>query len=245
MQYILGIDFDNTLVSYDEVVYRRALDMGLITPDVDKNKKAVRDYIRLLPEGEKKWKEVQAHIYGKGMIEALLFDGVKEFFKTLKLAGIPVYIISHKSQFATPYKKGGANLRKMALAWMKSNGFFEMDSIGLSQDRVYFESTREEKINRIKQLGCTHFIDDLVEILTGNNFPDDVEKILFASSEQSAPSSQWKAFSTWGKISEYFSALTMNKLTANEVNIVEKLLGTSLTFSERIRRRPFINTRRA
>jgi hypothetical protein len=43
---VLGIDFDNTLVSYDGVFHRVASDQGLITPDIGLGKDDVRKFLR-------------------------------------------------------------------------------------------------------------------------------------------------------------------------------------------------------
>ena len=42
----VGIDFDNTIVCYDEIFHRVALERELIPRDTPKNKESVRDYLR-------------------------------------------------------------------------------------------------------------------------------------------------------------------------------------------------------
>jgi len=51
--------------------------------------------------------------------------------------------------------------------------------LGVQQDDVFFESTRAEKIGRIRTLGCTHFIDDLTEVFAEESFPKEIRKFLF------------------------------------------------------------------
>ena len=70
-------------------------------------------------------------------------------------------------------------LREVALKWMEGKGFFDEKQFALARDRIFFESTRDKKIERIKSLSCTHFIDDLAEVFLHQNFPDQVEKILY------------------------------------------------------------------
>jgi len=53
----------------------------------------------------------------------------------------------------------------------------------MSAEHVYFELTQEEKIQRIVSLKCTHFIDDLPEILMTDGIPGNIKKILFDPSE--------------------------------------------------------------
>ena len=59
----IGIDFDNTIVTYDDVFFKYAFDMGLISKDVKKKKQIIRDTIRKLPDGEAKWIELHAILY--------------------------------------------------------------------------------------------------------------------------------------------------------------------------------------
>ena len=43
---VVGLDFDNTLVTYDELLHLSALERRLIQPNIGKNKKEVRDAVR-------------------------------------------------------------------------------------------------------------------------------------------------------------------------------------------------------
>ncbi len=203
MSYILGVDFDNTLVNYDEVFWRSALQMGLIFPQGPRHKESIRDTIRDGSAGEEKWQQLQAHVYGKAMDEAVLIEGVEEFFSFCKETKLDTYIISHKTEFAIGDKK--VNLRTAALAWMKKNKFFDKTGLGVSEDQVYFEPTRERKINRIKILECTHFIDDLPETFLEESFPGNVNKMLY-SPQRLSPlrDGSVKTFRTWQEIKDYF-----------------------------------------
>ena len=51
----IGIDFDNTLIDYDGVFVAAARERGLIGREIAGSKRAVRDAIRLLPDGELTW----------------------------------------------------------------------------------------------------------------------------------------------------------------------------------------------
>ena len=203
MNITLGIDFDNTLVNYDNVLYQEALRLGLIPSDMERNKKNIRNKIRTLPDGEIKWQKLQAFVYGKGMKDSTLFDGVKSFFVTCQKSGVNISIISHKTEFASMDEEQ-INLREVAIDWMKKNRFFDKEGLVLSIDRVYFESTREGKIKRIKQVGCTHFIDDLEETFLEDSFPANVERILYANKRSELKGV--KTFVTWKEIHDYFFA---------------------------------------
>ncbi len=203
MSRIIGIDFDNTIVNYENTLYDRALQSGFITPETEKDKQNIRNKIRELPDGELEWQKLQAFIYGQGMKDAMLFEGIKPFFDACRNAKICVSIVSHKTQFAS-MDENEINLRVTAMHWMKNNRFFDENGLGLTPDRVFFESTRREKIERIKQLGCTHFIDDLEETFLEDSFPVHVERILFA--KKKSVLNDVKAFREWKDIYGYFFA---------------------------------------
>jgi hypothetical protein len=203
MEDIVGVDFDNTIVDYSDVMHSAAVRQGLISPGVRQSKKDIRDAIRHLPDGEIKWQKLQAIVYGPMMGAASLIDGVRTFFELCKQHKVRAYIVSHKTEFARR-DETSTNLREAALAWMSENGFFEADGMGLSRHDVYFESTRREKIERIRRLGCTHFIDDLEETFLEESFPADVEKILYAPHVQHSSLQGVKVAATWKEICDYF-----------------------------------------
>ena len=200
---IIGVDFDNTIVSYDDIMHRVAVQRGLIHPSVRKSKKHIRDSIRKLPDGEIEWQKLQGIVYGSRMGEARLIEGVQTFFNLCKQHKVVVYIISHRTEYAS-FDETGTNLRVAAVTWMREKGFFEADRVGLSEQDVYFESTRREKIERIRHLRCTHFIDDLEEMFLEDSFPTNVEKILYAPHMWHSSLPGVKVFTTWKEINDYF-----------------------------------------
>lgn len=203
---IIGVDFDNTLVTYDEILYTVAIKRELIPPTADKSKKIIRDRVRQLPDGEIEWQKLQASVYGPLIMEARLINGVQAFFKLCRRNGVKVYIVSHKTEFSR-YDETRTNLRTAALGWLAANGFFQAEGLGLSPEDIFFGATRQEKIGYIKQLGCTHFIDDLEETFLEENFPMNVERILYAPHRQSATWPEIKVVMNWQEINEYFFAI--------------------------------------
>ena len=137
----------------------------------------MRDKIRLLEGGEIIWQKLQAHVYGRGLAQARLNKGAERFLKTCEERKINVYIVSHKTEYSD-FDADHINLRQAALDWMVANHFFTEDGLGLRRDQVYFETTRLEKIGRLRSLGCTHFIDDLEEVFTEEMFPKGDRKDL-------------------------------------------------------------------
>ena len=180
MKPVVGIDFDNTIVDYSQLISDTAAEMGLSLGTGPKSKDEVRDLVRNLPDGELNWQRLQASIYGPGIRKANPSPGVMTFLTGCKQRGLEVYIVSHKTRFATQ-DNGGVDLQKAAVRWLEENNFLDERETGISQSRVYFEDTRNEKLQRIRDLGCTHFIDDLVETFLDPSFPTGVTKILYST----------------------------------------------------------------
>jgi hypothetical protein len=185
---VIGVDFDNTLVSYDELFERLARERGLAAAV---GKRAIRDQIQQLPDGDIEWQKLQGVAYGPRMGEAKLIEGVPEFFAACRQRGLPVHIISHKTEYAG-YDDTKTNLRQATLAWLKIHGL----------PVATFGSTRAEKIATIKRAGCTIFVDDLEETFLEPDFPASVTKILFAPHGH-APVPGVRICRTWREILEY------------------------------------------
>lgn len=191
---IIGIDLDNTIVSYDGLFFDLAWEMGLISSSrqahpIERTKMAVRDAVRALPEGERHWQELQRQVYGPRMGDAVPFPGVQAFIRQCRAAGWTPCIVSHKTQYAGV----GANqvdLRSAAWKWLELKGVVTADATSIRPEHVYFEETRSAKLERIQALGCSLFIDDLVEVLCDPLFPTNTQRILlFASGEVEAEAS--------------------------------------------------------
>ena len=196
----IGIDFDNTIINYDAVFLAAAQRFGLVARGFSGGKEQVRDVIRALPDGEHAWQRLQGHVYGTAIRDAVMFDGVESFFRSCRAKGYPVSIVSHKTEYGH-FDAARVNLRRAALDWMTARGFFRDADIGLPADAVAFEATRSGKLARIAALGCTHFIDDLPEVLDDPAFPPGVEKLLFTNGA-GGMSSRSDAFAHWRDIAE-------------------------------------------
>jgi hypothetical protein len=177
------VDFDNTLVTYDELMLTVALERGLVPATSEhagiQTKKAIRDSIRELPGGEIEWQKVQAAVYGPLINQAVPSPGAAEFLSLCARQQSTVYIVSHKTEFAS-YDDTGTDLRKAALGWIQSQGFLDEDKYGINPCQIFFETTRKEKLERIGKLGCSYFIDDLEETFLEESFPSQPKKILFS-----------------------------------------------------------------
>ena len=115
----LGLDFDNTLISYDQLFYRVALDKGLISPEVPKQKNAVRDFMR--ERGiEEEWTRIQGEVYGSRILEAAPYPDMLVTLTKLANKHIPMCIVSHKTKF--PYLGEPWDLHAAARGWLQKKG---------------------------------------------------------------------------------------------------------------------------
>jgi hypothetical protein len=165
----IGLDFDNTIVCYDEVFSRISEERKILPSPVTKSR--LRDYLR--NEGrEDEWTALQGEAYGPFLKHAKPFPGALEFIARLRREKIPVAIISHKTKH--PFLGEKHDLHAAARAWLQAQG--------LSEVETYLELTKEDKLKRIAAFGCTHFVDDLPEFLAEPAFPQGVDKLLFNGS---------------------------------------------------------------
>lgn len=89
----IGIDFDNTIVCYDGLFHRIAVEKGWLDSSVSATKQAVRDALRKQGQ-EEDWIWLQGEVYGARILQATPFPGVWDFLKTMADRRWPVSIIS-------------------------------------------------------------------------------------------------------------------------------------------------------
>jgi hypothetical protein len=195
----LGIDFDNTIICYDEVFAAAARSRGWIGGGCTGTKKQVRDAVRLLDEGEAKWQMLQAEVYAKRMAEASPFPGVLAFLQAARARNWGLFIVSHKTRHSAfdPHK---TDLRAVAIDWMERHRLLDPEVYGLSRERVFFADTREEKVARIAALECTAFIDDLQEVFEHADFPSATQRILFSPDSEPQPNGSLTSLHSWQEI---------------------------------------------
>jgi len=200
MDIKIGIDFDNTIINYDNVFHKYAVKYSFIPSEIKKNKKHIRNFIKKIKDGEKKWIELQAMVYGCFIDEAKPAEGINLFLDRCKETSIDVIIISHKTLY--PSQGSRINLRDTAMKWLIKNGIISKS--GLNEKDIIFSNTREEKLLKIKEQQCTHFIDDMMEVLIEPNFPSDTIKILYSSEKENNLPLEIIQLNNWYEIKEYF-----------------------------------------
>jgi hypothetical protein len=197
---IIGVDFDNTIVCYDSLFHKLAVEQGLVPANLPPAKNAVRDYLRQIGQ-EDRWTELQGCAYGPGMKQAQLFAGVLEFFDRCRQAGMEVFIVSHRTRY--PFLGKRYDLHQAARDFLAEHGFNDPAQTGLPLDHIWFHETKAEKIARVNEIGCTHFIDDLPEVLAAQELNKAVERILFDPNGQHQASAGVRQVRSWQEVDEY------------------------------------------
>jgi hypothetical protein len=202
----IGVDFDNTIVSYDTLFHRVALERGLIPSDLPSTKLNVRDYLRQAGK-EDTWTEMQGYVYGARMDDAVAYPGAIDFFAWARSENIDLSIVSHKTRhpiLGHPY-----DLHEAARRWV-AKILIERPGPLIDEVDVHFELTKEAKLARISALGLDFFIDDLPEILVADGFPDRTAPILF-DPDGTYAGNALRALPSWGDIKKHFQDTWTNR----------------------------------
>lgn len=197
----LGSDLDGTIAMFDRVFHKYAVEVFGMPPSVTMAKNAVRKYVRAMDHGESLWVELQGIVYGARMSEADVAPGVVACLRGCAERGIKVSVVSHKTRMAA--SGSGYDLHKLSREWLKAHGLENCGGHGPKGQSVFFEPTREAKIQRIREIGCTHFVDDLPEVLSDPSFPADVIRILYTNESPSDVHSGIICLRTWHQIADY------------------------------------------
>jgi hypothetical protein len=171
----IGLDFDNTIVSYDALFHRVALEQRVIPTDTPVSKLAVRNHLRSIGS-EPVWTEMQGTVYGARMCEAKPYPGVIEFLTGARSAGHTLAIVSHKTRH--PFLGPQYDLHAAAREWVDLHLVLDGAAL-IPPENVFFELTKEAKLARIASFRCDLFLDDLPEILLAGSFPAGTRKALF------------------------------------------------------------------
>ena len=177
---IFGIDFDNTIVNYNlafkKVIKKEKINLSKsLEKEKFDSKIQIRNYF-LKNNDIDLWKKIQSKVYSKYIFEGYLNIEILKLLKYLDKKKIKFYIVSHKTIY--PYFGKKINLHRLSKKWLRLN-FFNLKNNFKKNYKSFFETTKKKKLNKIKLLKITHFIDDLDEIL--NLLPANINKIKFNS----------------------------------------------------------------
>ena len=195
----IGIDFDNTIVSYDALFHKVALETGRMPASVPVSKVAVRDYLRHTGR-EDEWTEMQGYVYGARMCEASAYPGALTFMRSARNAGHDLFVVSHKTRH--PFRGERYDLHAAARGWI-AKSMTDDNGCLIEPDRVFFELTKKEKLERAEKLGVDYFIDDLPEILNSTYFPKNAKPVLFDPDGNHASEKKLLRLCSWADVSRH------------------------------------------
>jgi len=208
----IGIDLDNTIISYDKAFQLAANKFGLISENTSITKENLRNKIRSKENGEEKWQKLQGYVYGEGIGHACLFPGIYRFLWRCFQHNISVEIVSHKTKYGH-FDLKKLSLRDAATNFLKDNKLIN-GSIELIS-KVTYTDDRNKKINYIKHANFDYFIDDLIEIV-GSKEIRRQKNILFSPNAPVSSLSNVHIERSWEGISQ----LLFGKLTLKEVKLL-------------------------
>jgi hypothetical protein len=212
----IGIDLDNTIISYDRAFRLGAILNGLVPKDCKLNKKALRDQIRKQSNGESKWQKLQGYIYSEGIINATLFPGVYRFLWRCYERNIEVEVVSHKTEYGHfDIKK--TSLRESATNFLINQGLLDKKNPLIK--KITYKSSQKEKIDYIKNNNYEWFIDDLEQIIFSPELKYQ-KSILLSNEFQLSKNSNKKITQSWEEISQ----LLLGDWSLEEVKNMTNLL---------------------
>ena len=193
---LLGLDFDNTLVQYDSLFHSLALEKGLIDETIAADKLEIREYLRSIDKDEE-FTLLQGEVYGQQIQMAEASKGMLKALIELKDRGVKMALISHKTK--RPYKGPNYDLHRSAMSWLDKNGLTDKGGLGWNEDNIFFEETKEAKIKRIIDLKCTHYVDDLPEIL--EMVPEKIARIYYCPKRNR--NTRFKQIGHWNELKKW------------------------------------------
>ena len=193
---IIGLDFDNTIVCYDRAIKILAEQYLDLPKNLPRSKVAIRDYMRS-KGAEDSWTRFQGELYGPGMTHAEPFENAFDVIRSLGSLGHRIFVISHRTRF--PYVGERHDLHAFAAGWIDRRAHDLLT-------QVTFHESKASKIARIKNVGCSIFVDDLPEILLDPAFPTVTRGVLFSPSREPR---DWSGdrISHWDDLTQLVSSL--------------------------------------
>ncbi len=189
----IGIDFDNTIVSYSKLFLDLAIQKGWVDNNLSLSKTQLREFLISEDGNDLRWQALQAKTYGSEMYKAIPFPGVREATKRFRSLGHEVFIVSHKSE--TSNFDSNINLREHAYTWLNESGLVGENTI--PNGNIYFCETLDKKVEKIASLDLDYFIDDLEKVLNHSHFPSATIPIHFS---ESTASQDLYSYTTWPEI---------------------------------------------
>lgn len=207
----IGIDLDNTLIDYSQPFLAAGQRLGFLPINFKGSKADIRAYLRGRSEtvslGEMHWQQLQFVVYASEILSAQVFPHALDFIQSAIKKGHQLSIISHKTVYAAQDRAKTINLQKQAMKWVDAQLNLVCDDYFQLDRNVFFLETRQEKIQQIQTCDCDLFIDDLIEVLQDNRFPECTQKVWFCpdhlvafSENKEIKDLEVKAASSWKEL---------------------------------------------
>jgi len=191
----IGIDFDNTIVNYENSFYHEAIKRKIFKKNSKKKNSKNRLKKKLISlNKEDEWTKIQGFVYGKRFNRAEPYKGAVKFLNQYcNKKNVELFIISHKTLYPIIGEK--INLHKISKEWIAKKKIFQNKNDNWIKKHIFFLKTKEKKIKKIIDLKCDYFIDDLIDIL--NRLPRKIKKIHFDPFEKNIKSNvkSWQELS--------------------------------------------------
>ena len=168
-----GFDLDNTLIDYSNAVQEYCSNKGL---DECKTLDSLRILLRESDKTGRLWQLAQGWLYTDGLSFARPGQGAVELCEFLRNSNFELLIVSHKTTHTSDFC-GQKPLREIATKWIMGS---DLANYFLGNEKIYYESTRVFKVERIQKLNLNYFVDDLVEVFQEPGFPQNVSSFLLS-----------------------------------------------------------------
>lgn len=188
----IGLDFDNTIVSYEKVYLRLVEKHGAEIVPGQSAKNILRDYFHRKGEADI-FTRIQGEVYGPGLAGAEAYPGFSSCLEQLTADGWKVVVVSHRTKY--PLAGPTHDLHQAARQFLETSGW-----LGQKIRKAYFEGTKEAKLMRIARCECNFFVDDLPEILAHPAFPKDCQPLLFDPSGHPEKGTPHKRVRHWNEL---------------------------------------------
>ena len=199
----VGIDIDNTIICYDGVFASVALLLG---HDIDagSTKAETKDWFHSR-EMYDEFTELQGLIYGTYLGHASVYHGVKTFLNQAERIGCSVFIVSHKTRY--PIIGGKVDLHEAASMFLAEQGIIKSGSSGfVPSEQLFYETSLDDKIQKISDLQLDYFIDDLSDVICHDNFPQSTHAIQFVPGAGIEFTGAGMRLSSWQDICDFILA---------------------------------------
>jgi hypothetical protein len=136
-------------------------------------------------------------MYTDGLNYASMNVGAWKLFEKLRNQNADLFIVSHKTPLSAINK---VDLIQPARIWIEEN----LGNIPeFSMDHVFFEQSRLLKVKRIASLGLTHYVDDLLEVLQEEDYPQNIKSFWLSNVAKNLSSDKVTAVETLDSIIDY------------------------------------------